>query len=172
MKYSLSNNKVYNILLPIWLIVFLPSWLWLLLIPANYLIDRIVLRWSLGNMTEKGLFCRKHNWKVCIAGFASDFVGAIMLFALSQLIYGVNDNVDSFLSKAADGIMFDPFSNALSLILVIAAIAISAVCIYLLDKMILIKAGLDVDQAKKSAIRLALITAPYLYLIPSRLFYN
>ena len=81
-----SDNKVYNILLPVWLIIFFPSWLWLILIPANYLIDRIVLRWSLGDMPGKGLFCRKHNWKICIAGFVSDFAGAILLFALNQLM--------------------------------------------------------------------------------------
>ena len=100
------------------------------------------------------------------------FGGAILLFALNQLMFGMNDDVNSFISKAADGLMFNPFSNVLSLIIVIAAIAISAVCIYKLDKRILIKAGLDIDQAKKSAIRLAVITAPYVYLIPSEWFYN
>ena len=167
-----SDNKVYNLLLPIWLLIFFPSWLWLLLIPANYLIDRIVLMWSLGDMPEKGLFCRKHNWIICLAGFASDFAGAILLFALNQLMFELNDNVNSFIYKAADGLMFNPFSNVLSLIIVIATIALSAVCIYKLDKSILIKAGLDIDQAKKSAIRLAIITAPYVYLIPSEWFYN
>ena len=167
-----SDNKIYNILLPIWLIIFFPSWLWLLLIPANYLIDRIVLMWSLGDMPEKGLFCRNHNWKICLAGFASDYAGAILLFALNQLMFGMNDDVNSFISKAADGLMFNPFSNVLSLVIVIAAIVLSAVCIYKLDKSILTKAGLDIDQAKKSAIRLAIITAPYVYLIPSEWFYN
>jgi hypothetical protein len=167
-----SDYKVYNLLLPIWLLIFFPSWLWLLLIPANYLIDRIVPMWSLGDLPEKGLFCRNHNWKICLAGFASDFTGAILLFALSQLMFGLNDNVNSFIYKTADGLMFNPFSNALSLIIVIAAIALSAVCIYKLDKSILIKVGLDIDQAKKSAIRLAIITAPYVYLIPSEWFYN
>ena len=183
-----SDNKVYNILLPIWLIIFFPSWLWLILIPANYLIDRIVLKWSLGELPDKGLFCRKNTWKVCLAGFLGDFAGAIVLFFVSQLLsglggkrfsfllnqlmFGMNDDVNSFISKAADGLMFNPFSNVLSLIIVIAAIAISAVCIYKLDKSILIKAGLDIDQAKKSAIRLAIITAPYVYLIPSEWFYN
>ena len=167
-----SDNKIYNILLPIWLIIFFPSWLWLLLIPANYLIDRIVLMWSLGDMPEKGLFCRNHNWKICLAGFASDYAGAILLFALNQLMFGMNDDVNSFISKAADGLMFNPFSNVLSLVIVIAAIVLSAVCIYKLDKSILTKAGLDIDQAKKSAIKLAIITAPYVYLIPSELFYN
>ncbi|MBR6369541.1 MAG: hypothetical protein IKS24_00520, partial [Bacteroidaceae bacterium] len=159
-----SDNKIYNILLPIWLIIFFPSWLWLLLIPANYLIDRIVLMWSLGDMPEKGLFCRNHNWKICLAGFASDYAGAILLFALNQLMFGMNDDVNSFISKAADGLMLNPFSNVLSLVIVIAAIVLSAVCIYKLDKSILTKAGLDIDQAKKSAIRLAIITAPYVYL--------
>ena len=167
-----SDNKIYNILLPIWLIIFFPSWLWLLLIPANYLIDRIVLMWSLGDMPEKGLFCRNHNWKICLAGFASDYAGAILLFALNQLMCGMNDDVNSFISKAADGLMLNPFSNVLSLVIVIAAIVLSAVCIYKLDKSILTKAGLDIDQAKKSAIRLAIITAPYVYLIPSEWFYN
>lgn len=172
-KYTMkSDKKVYNLLLPIWLIIFLPSWLWLLLIPANYLIDRVVLRWSLGDMPEKGLFCRKHNWKICLAGFASDFAGAMMLFALNQILLGVSDEAGSFIDKAADGMMFDPFSNVLSLIIVIAAIVVSAVCIYKLDQSILIKIGLDVKQAKKSAIRLALITAPYVYLIPSEWFYD
>ena len=167
-----SDYKVYNLLLPIWLLIFFPSWLWLLLIPANYLIDRIVLRWSLGDMPEKGLFCRNHNWKICLAGFASDYAGAILLFALNQLMFGMNDDVNSFISKAADGLMLNPFSNVLSLVIVIAAIVLSAVCIYKLDKSILTKAGLDIDQAKKSAIKLAIITAPYVYLIPSEWFYN
>ena len=123
-------------------------------------------------MPEKGLFCRNHNWKICLAGFASDYAGAILLFALNQLMFGMNDDVNSFISKAADGLMLNPFSNVLSLVIVIAAIVLSAVCIYKLDKSILTKAGLDIDQAKKSAIKLAIITAPYVYLIPSELFYN
>ena len=32
--------------------------------------------------------------------------------------------------------------------------------------------GLDIVQAKKSATRLAVITAPYVYLIPSEWFYS
>ena len=87
-------------------------------------------------------------------------------------MFGMNDDANSFISKAADGLMINPFSNALSLIITIAAIALSAACIYLLDRKILQKAGLTMEQAKKSAIRLALITAPYLYLIPSEILYR
>ena len=65
--------KLYNILFPIWMLIFFPSWLWLFLIPANYLIDRCVLYWILGAMPDKGAFCSKRTSKICIAGFFSDF---------------------------------------------------------------------------------------------------
>lgn len=165
-----KRTKLYNILLPLWLIIFIPTWLWLVLIPANYLIDRIVLKWSLGDMEDKGLFCRKHNWKICIAGFLSDFAGAALLLIIALPLASAGG--DGFIEDAAGGIMMNPFTNILSLIITIAAIALAALCIYLLDRKILVKAGLTMEQAKKAAIRLALITAPYLYLIPSELLYR
>lgn len=70
-----------------WLIIFLPSYFWLVLIPLNYLIDRVVLKWSLGDKPDKGLFCRKHTWKICLAGFFSDFVGAAIRLALITAPY-------------------------------------------------------------------------------------
>ena len=167
-----SDNKVYNILMPIWLLLFFPSWLWLLLVPANYLIDRIVLRWSLGDMPEKGQFCRSHNWKICLAGFASDFAGAFIMYLISIILVGWGGDGTSFFEKAGDAMMFNPFKNVLAVLIVAIAIAFSAGCIYKLDNRILVNAGLDVDQAKKSAIRLAIITAPYVYLIPSEWFYD
>ena len=72
--------RTYNILLPIWMLVWFPSWLWLILIPANYLIDRLVLSWGLGDMENKGTFCRANTWKICIAGFLSDLAGSVLLF--------------------------------------------------------------------------------------------
>ena len=79
---------------------------------------------------------------------------------------------DSAFSKKVDAMMFNPFKNVLAVLMVVIAIALSAWCIYKLDNSILVKAGLDMDQAKKSAIRLAVITVPYVYLIPSEWFYN
>ena len=166
-----NDKRLYNVLFPFWLLVLFPSYLWLILIPANYLIDRIVLRWSLGDMPDKGLFCRKNTWKICLAGFLGDLVGAIALFFISELLLGLGGDGTTFIEKAGDGIMFDPFTNVLSFLIVAAAIALSAVCIYNLDKEILGKTELEPGQVKRAASRLALLTAPYLYLIPSRWFY-
>ena len=52
------------------------------------------------------------------------------------------------------------------------SVAASAGLLYLIDRKILRKAGLSAEQAKKSALRLALITAPYLYFFPSELLYG
>ena len=166
-----SDKRLYNVIFPIWLLVFFPSYLWLILIPVNYLIDRIVLRWSLGDMSDKNLFCRKNTWKICLAGFLGDFVGSIALFFASQLLSGLGGKRFSFLQMAGEGIMFDPFTNVLSFLIVAAGIALSAVCIYNLDKRILGKTEREPEQVKRAAFRLALFTAPYLYLIPSRWFY-
>ena len=122
-------------------------------------------------MSEKSLFCRKNTWKICLAGFLGDFVGSIALFFASQLLSGLGGKRFSFLQMAGEGIMFDPFTNILAVLVVIAAIALSAVCIYKLDKSILGKTELDPEQIARAALRLALFTAPYLYLVPSRWFY-
>ena len=163
-----SNVRFYNILLPLWLIIFLPSYLWLALIPLNYIIDRLVLRWSLGGMPDKGLFCRKHTWKICLAGFLSDLAGSLILLGVSIPVSEISERFYDI----GHAIMFDPFSNLIGLLMVIASIAVSAACIYFLDKWILGKEGLEPELVKRSAVRLALITAPYLYLFPSRLLYE
>ena len=167
-KLKNPTTRIYNILLPLWLLIFLPSYLWLALIPLNYIIDRVVLRWSLGDMPDKGLFCRRHTWKICLAGFLSDFAGALILLIISIPLA----DLDEKLYNIGHAIMLDPFSNPAGLLIVVASIAVSAVCIYFLDKWILGRAGLDPEQVKRSALRLALITAPYLYLFPSRLLYK
>ena len=167
----MSNNngiKLHNILLPLWLLIFLPSYLWLVLIPLNYIIDRVVLRWSLGDMPDKGIFCRKHTWKICIAGFLSDFAGAVILLGTALLTSEGSEKIQDI----GTAIMYEPFSNLPGLLIIAAAIAVSAVCIYFLDKWILRRAGLDPEQVKRSAIRLALITAPYLFLFPTHLLYE
>ncbi|MBQ6438909.1 MAG: hypothetical protein IJJ06_02065 [Mogibacterium sp.] len=139
-----------------------------MLIPLNYIIDRVVLRWSLGDKPDKGLFCRKHTWKICLAGFFSDFVGAAIMLAISLL---TGDGGEKFYD-IGHAVMFDPFSDLLGFLIVASCIAVSAACICLIDRRILGKAGLDPEQAKRSALRLALITAPYLYLFPSELLYQ
>ena len=167
--YRRRRGALYNILLPLWLLVWFPSPLWLLLIPANYLIDRIVLWWSLKGMDGRSNFCSNHTWKICLAGFASDFVGSLILLA-AYLAIGRGDS--GLAHDIVFGLGFNPFSHPLALFITLMAAAVSGFCIYVLDLRILKAAGLGAEQARRCATRLALITAPYLFLFPSALLYQ
>ncbi len=165
-----KEYRLYNIILPIWLLVWFPSWLWLLIIPANWLIDYLVTRYMLRRLGDADYSSRalKLSWKICIAGFASDFAGSLLLagalFVFSEL--------DGNLRVIGDGLGWNPFTNIYSVLIILAAIALSGVCIYFLDRRILKKEELTPEQVKKTALALAVITAPYLYLLPASVFYR
>ena len=165
--------KLYNILLPIWILIFCPTWLWLILIPANYLIDRLVLRWSLCAMPDKGAFCRKHTWKICIVGFFSDLCGALILLSVYVIatLMGDSSPVPPLIDKIEQGVAADPFNSIAAFLTVAISVAVAGLMIYVIDRKILTKAGLDAEQARRSALRLAVITAPYLYFFPSKFLY-
>lgn len=160
-----SEIKFYNVLFPVWMMIWFPSLLWLLLIPANYLIDHLVVWLSNRKMPGSGAFCKKHVWKICLAGFAADFAGSFVLF-----IFATCTDFKS-LEAISDGIFRNPFSNAGSFVFVLAAVCISAIIIFRMDKGILERAGLPVEEAKRIARNLAVFTAPYLFFVPSELFW-
>ncbi|MBR3196582.1 MAG: hypothetical protein IKF50_07755 [Clostridia bacterium] len=161
---------MYNILLPVFLLVWFPSWLWLLLIPANYLIDRFVLRWGLPKgMEDRKRFLRKHTWKICLAGFLSDFAGSLVLFGVTLLTDALPKDA---VQRIGYAVSFNPFEHPAALAIVLFAVALAGVCIFLLDRGILKRAGMEKQDAKRAALRLALVTAPYLFLFPSILLYR
>ena len=164
-----TNIKIYNLLFPIWMIIFLPTRLWLLVIPANYIIDMIVLYLSLKDHPERRIVCRNNTIKVWLAGFASDLIGAAFLFGCMMLGGALGD---STIGNTLEAVSSNPFFNAGTFLVTAIAIAISGAAIFFIDKKILTSFGLDPAQAKKSARWMAIITAPYLYLIPTDLFYQ
>ena len=155
--------RLYNVLFPIWLLVWIPSFLWLALIPANYFIDRFVLYKSLSEDIDRKDFCNKNAHKICAVGFLCDFIGSALMF-LTLYLTGED-------YRLANAISFDPFSDLRALFIVIIMILVSGLLIYLIDKKVLTKAGLDAKQAHRSALFLAVFTAPYLFLIPSNWLY-
>ena len=158
-----NGIRLYNVMFPVWMLVWFPSWLWLLLIPVNYLIDRLVLRWSLSGMEERDLFCLCFCWQICLAGFLADFIGSLLLFALYMLFSS---------NEFGRALAFNAFSDLAAFLTTVLAIFLSGALIFLLDRRILTKSGLEKMRAKRAALRLALITAPYLFLIPVGLIYR
>ena len=95
-----------------------------------------------------------------------------MLFCVSFLPELIWERTSTFVENLSYGVGFNPFDSILSFLIVMLAIAVSGVAIYLIDKSILSKAGIDPERAKSAALKLALVTAPYLYLIPSAMMYT
>ena len=166
-----KTTRLYNIILPIWLLIWWPSFLWLLLIPANYLVDSLVTylsmkRLGIENCKEKTL---KHSWKVCLIGFLSDFAGAAFLLAVMYLVDIVLPNEIG--ESISYGLSWKP--NPASILIILIAIAISGLQIYFLNRRMLKKdPELSSEQVRRIALDLAIFTAPYLFLIPSSLIYR
>ena len=84
-----SEIRLYNILLPLWLLMFMPPDL-LVTIPVNFAVDSAVL------FLASHFVCRKMGkmlWKKCILkvfllGFLADLIPAAILFALLFLLEG------------------------------------------------------------------------------------
>ena len=60
----------------------------------------------------------------------------------------------------------------MSLIIVLLIVALCAFLIFVLDRKILMKTGLTAEKARYVALRLAIFTAPYVFLFPSSLLYT
>ena len=166
-----TEFRMYNILLPIWLLPWIAVPLWLILIPANFGIDFLVTFLSLKhqNIPESKETAFRHSCKICLAGFLSDFIGALFLFLMLDVSGSMHG---SFWNQISYGLGMQPFYSFESFLTVVFSILISGFCIYAIDFRILKKdPTLTAEQAKRTALHLALFTAPYLYLIPSELIY-
>lgn len=103
-----------------------------------------------------------------MAGFAADLAGSLFLLAVYILIDRMNLPFEQAMENALG---WNPFTNLAGLVIVLLAVLISGILIFLMDRHIFSKAGLDPAKAKKSALTMAVCTAPYLFLIPSSIIY-
>ena len=178
MKSHHRSVTLHNIIFPVWMIVWLPTWLWLFVIPANYLVDRLVFTLSAkkDHPERTAAFFRAHTWKLWLAGFAADFAGAALLLGAAMLPdwlgyvtgAGTRTGILGWVSRhISNPVMFNPFTDAAGLLFTLVCIAVSGLLIYAFDKAILNKTGAFTPaEARRIARNMAVFTAPYLYLIP------
>ena len=144
--------RLYNLLFPIWFLMFAPL-AWLIVLPANFIIDSLVI---LLTMKQLGIKFKKTMYKRTILkvwsfGFLADIIGAAFLF-LTMFVFELGSQGD------------EPY-------LTIPAILIAAVFIFILNYKVSFK---DYDKSVrfKMALNLALLTAPYTFMIPLSWIYG
>ena len=168
--------KLYNLLFPMWLLWAMPPFI-IACGVGNLLIDAAVLLITEKCLKVKQSFKKNASsiFKAWGLGFVADFVGAGFLFAISSILYALGTSFEG-LAYLNDNVRlsvdYDPFANVFALLLTILAIAISGVCIYFFNKKISLK-KIDMTERQKRIVSLimALVTSPYLFLIPGRLFF-
>lgn len=170
-----NQTKLYNMIMPIWLLIIFP-FTWIIILPLNYLIDALVLKLSMKHLKIEN---RKEIYKMTILktwifGFLADFIGAGLLLIAPMLLYDrVNlDTTFGIIVDKLSQIMLNPFDNIYSILITIIAVVITSYFIYLFNyKFSLEKAFnegyLDEIGRKKIALYMAIFTAPYVFFVPA-----
>lgn len=149
---------LYNLIFPLWVAVFLPPFILIPLI-GNLFIDGIVLAISLkiwGEIIQWDSF-RKIVLKAWGIGFLADIVGALLLFILTMI-------------TGASLEQYNPWKNIISILAYVLVIFMAGGLIAFLNYKILCKVYVDHLICKKVSIVMGVITAPWMFLIPTTLF--
>lgn len=153
--YSMNDKKneikLYNVLFPFWMLLMFPP-LWLIVLPANFIVDSFVLIISMFilKISDKKQWYKRHILKIYGFGILSDIIGsAYMLFLI--IVFGVGRMGDE-------------------LYLTIPALIISAISIFIFNYFITLK-KLDIKTRLTLSLVFAIVTAPYTFLVPSSWLY-
>lgn len=167
--YPKSNDlKLYNVIFPVWLLYFFPI-TWLLVIPANFIIDTLVLVLGMHilKLDKKTEVYKKTILWVFLFGFASDFIGSFLLF-LTQMIQSDGWLYEYIVSPVAS----NPFDNIYSVLYTFFAVIAAGVFIYIFNRFISFRKIKERSTKRVLALLLAVLTAPYFFLFPTESFYN
>ena len=161
-----KNTKLYNVIFPLWMLLIFPQ-TWLIAGPANFVIDFAVVYFTMKKLgieqpKEK---TKKVILKVWLRGFAGDIAGGAFMFISSM-------SSNMWWYQHVGRYVYNPFENIYALAWTCICVALSAAIIYYLNKSYCLK-GLELEEKhiKKIALALAVITAPYLFLLPTSWFY-
>lgn len=166
--------RFYNALFPLWFLLFFPV-TWLVILPANFLIDSVVLLITLIILKEHRIWdCyKKIIIKAWIFGFLADFIGAGLMFLTQAHIFEYESKMGEWWFKyIGNPVAYNPFDNPYSFCYVALVIILVAIFIYFFNlKFSLKNLEIDIASKKRIALSLAIFTAPYILLYPSKLLY-
>lgn len=162
-----KQTRLYNIILPIWILLLFPQLL-VFVIPGNLAVDCAVLVLTLLALkhTQKGAVVKQLWWRFWLLGFAADAVGVLWMF----LGWLLAIPFEGWWTDTLRYIMHNPFGHPLALLWTLAGVALAGVCIYFFDKRAMRACELLAGRERHIiALAMAVVTAPWLFLIPTHL---
>ena len=160
--------RLYNILLPIWLLWIFPQ-VWLFILPGNLLIDCLVLTITLAALKHRSKWAvvRQLWWRFWMLGFLADAAGVLwMVLALLPVWARTGTAYPLWWDKSLSYVMHNPFGHPAAFLWTLAAVALAGYCIYRFDKRAMKNCVLlSEGERHKIALAMAIITAPWLFFI-------
>ncbi|WP_213975425.1 MULTISPECIES: hypothetical protein [Tepidanaerobacter] len=164
--------KLYNMIFPVWLLLFFPPVI-LITLFGNYIIDSLVVTacffvYKLANLGfNLKIFYKECILKVWLYGFLADFIGATILFLL-----GICGDRFGLPYELVSAICYDPFSHPLAVVITVSSIVASAALIFLFNYRLIFRNQIQEHTLRrKIALSIAVFTAPWTFLIPTKWFY-
>ncbi|MFZ5945300.1 MAG: hypothetical protein ACOYVD_14440 [Bacillota bacterium] len=155
-KKSEKGLVLYNLIFPLWAILFFTP---LILIPliGNLIIDGLIIYFTLlfKKTRLKWQRLRVIIFKAWIIGFGSDLLGFMLLLFLSSNSI-IND--------------YDPYADTLTILAYLFTIMVAGIMIFWLNYRVLIREGIERKTSLTAAIMLGILTAPWLFLIPTNIY--
>ena len=176
------SATLYNIIMPVWLLLGFIPYLWPVVLLGNYAIDSLVLylgmKWI--GLAEKKPFYKAHIGKVWGCGFLGDLPGVLLMllptFAQEWLwqpgSQASQNALWHFFHDQLSSLMWNPFTNLWGTLWALLAVGVSGVSIYWLNRKLVYRhTSLEPGQAKRLSLLMAALTAPWLFLLPASWLY-
>ena len=170
-----KDHRLYNMILPPFMLWGFVPWMTTVAIVGNFIIDSVVL------LILSAVFFKKADWrfyincifKIWIFGFLADVIGWLFLFIIAFTSHASYVGDDSLAHQIESGVYFavnhgNSFYNIWSFLYLFCGVLIAGVLIFVLDYFISFnRTSLTKKQRIKAALSFAVFTAPYTFLLPS-----
>lgn len=170
-----KSIKLYNLIFPVWIVWLYPV-TWIAIVPLNILVDFLVtlLALKLIKIEKPMEVIKKSLAKTVALGFVADIIATAVLMVLSFGIYETKSTVSKwFYDNISIPILNDYYETPWGILVMVLAVMFAGFLVYIFNRKFSFRnTDLSESQIKKVSLILAIITAPYLFLIPTNVFYN
>lgn len=174
----MKEIRLYNMILPPFILFLFLPWWWIGSIAGNFIIDSVVLLLISLIMFKKFKFELYKNViiKVWILGFLADLLGILYLIivsAFSNAEYYEGNNIwNQILSGIYLATNHSHFDSIFGVLFIVSGIFFSAILVFVFNYFISFRNTiLSRKQKIVMSLSIAVLTAPYTFLLPKELFY-
>ena len=170
-----KSVKLYNLIFPVWVVWLFPI-TWIAIVPANILVDFLVtlLALKLIKIEKPMEVIKKSLAKTVALGFVADIIATAVLMILTFGINGTRNNIAKwFYDNISIPILNDYYETPWGILVMVLAVVFAGYLVYIFNRKFSFRyTDLSESQIKKVSLTLAILTAPYLFLISTNVFYN